>query len=136
MNIAKLLKPIEILHSKDRIQVCTTLYNLMLGGYRHVIVLGDLDVPRCGIDNKALKKMNLLRVGGSIDLCGNQLTSLKGMPEEVLKDANLSRNQISSLKSQLCRVGGIMDLTDNCLRSLDGCPEDVGLEIKVGLNFI
>lgn len=64
-------------------------------------------------------------VSGSFDCSVNQLTSLKGAPQEVGGDFSCSHNQLTSLEHAPQLVRGWFACSENQLTSLEGAPEYV-----------
>ncbi len=61
------------------------------------------------------------RIGGNFNCNLNQLTSLKGAPQEV-HDFRCSGNELTSLEGAPKTVHGIFDCSYNKLISLSGAP--------------
>lgn len=63
-------------------------------------------------------------VDGYFDISNNELTSLEGSPESVIKDFNCSSNKLGSLFGGPYKVGDF-DCSKNELSSLSYCPKEV-----------
>lgn len=94
------------------------------------IITEDLEVTVFGnvnLNGKLnLKKLpvNFKTVDGYFDISNNNLESLEGSPESVLKDFNCSFNKLESLFGAPYKVGDF-DCSGNNLSSLSYCPKEV-----------
>jgi len=89
-----------------------------------VDVDGDFKCSRSELKN--LLGVRFDRVSGNFYCSYNQLTSLKGAPQEVGGSFFCYRNQLISLEGAPQEVGGNFSCMHNKLTSLEGAPQKVG----------
>ena len=75
---------------------------------------------------KTLSGVKFGKVSGDFYYEGNQLTTLKGAPQEVGGDFDCQRNILTSLEGAPQEVGGYFYCSGNKLTSLEGAPEKIG----------
>ena len=80
---------------------------------------------RCKLNELTSLKGAPQEVGGDFNCKENKLTSLEGAPQEVGGDLDCSENNLTSLKGAPQEVGGSFDCWGNNLTSLDGAPQEV-----------
>ncbi len=95
------------------------LYNLPNG----FVVKGDLDLSNRGLTE--LPDLSKVKVKGSLNLSGNELTSIEGLLPEVGKDINLNNNKLTSLNGMPDKVNGYFSCSGNKLTTLEGGPKKV-----------
>ena len=89
-----------------------------------VDVVGSFD---CSSERlKTLSGVKFGKVSGDFYYEGNQLTTLKGAPQEVGGDFDCQRNILTSLEGAPQEVGGYFYCSGNKLTSLEGAPEKIG----------
>jgi hypothetical protein len=86
-------------------------------------VNGDVD-----FDNKGYKiiPVKFGTVSGDFYCYNNQLTSLKGAPDNVGSSFWCSNNQLTSLEVVPKNIGGSFWCSNNQLTSLEGAPKNIG----------
>jgi hypothetical protein len=88
-----------------------------------LIVNGDIRLSYEDVGSFENLGLKISRVNGSVILERCSLTTLKGSPQYVSGDFDVSNNQITSLEGCPQFIGGTLDISDNQLRSLAGCPQ-------------
>jgi hypothetical protein len=88
----------------------------------------------CSSNNLTSLKGAPQQVGGDFACSDNTLTSLKGAPQKVGGTFYCSDNTLTSLKGAPQKVGGGFDCTRNNLASLEGAPQKVGGYFKCSSN--
>ena len=74
------------------------------------------------------------KVDGTFDCSENQLTSLNGVPKEIGESFLCSENQLTSLVGAPEKVGGGFDCSYNQLTSLAGAPQSVAWNFDCSYN--
>ncbi len=88
------------------------------------VIKGDLNLSYKNLTE--LPDLSKVIVKGDFDCQNNELTSLKGTPQEVGGDFDCSHNNLTSLEGAPQEVGGDFDCHWNNLPSLQGAPQEVG----------
>ena len=96
-------------------------------------VTGDFN---CSYNNLTSLKGAPQNVGGSFRCYNNQLTSLEGAPQKVGGGFNCHANKLISLEGAPQKVGGDFDCNSNQLTSLKGAPTEVGWDFNCQNNQI
>lgn len=117
MRQKKLITKEKIRHIIDRYKIKIDHYVIKEG---LVDVRGSVKITGTSLRKLPLKFGN---VSGEFLCHGNQLDTLKGVPEFVGGDFNCSNNQLVSLKDGPKKVGGNFSCHENQLESLKGSPK-------------
>jgi hypothetical protein len=96
------------------------LYHLPSG----FVIKGDLDLSQMGLTE--LPDLSMVIVEGDFDCSSNDLTSLKGVPQNVGGNFNCSFNKLTNLQGAPQTVGGKFECNNNQLTTLQGAPQKVG----------
>ncbi len=96
------------------------LYNLPDG----FVIEGDVDLSKKGLTE--LPDLSKVTVEGCFWCYKNQLTTLRGAPQEVGGDFYCNNNQLTSLTGAPQKVGRYFRCDNNKLTSLQGAPQEVG----------
>lgn len=97
----------------------------------------DVDGDVILVNNNLKNFPNYIKFGvvnGNFCCNYNNLTSLKGAPEEVKGDFDCSVNNLKTLKGAPKKVGGGFDCSENNLIDLKGAPEEVGWNFDCKYN--
>ena len=73
-------------------------------------------------------------VGGDFDCSSNNLTTLEGAPNKVGENFFCNGNNLTSLKGASNGVGGCFYCSDNNLTTLEGAPKEVGGAFNCTIN--
>jgi hypothetical protein len=104
------------------------LYNLPDG----FVIEGDVDLSKKGLTE--LPDLSKVTVEGCFWCYKNQLTTLRGAPQEVGGDFYCNNNQLTSLIGAPQKVGKSFICFNNKLTTLEGAPQKVGRYFSCGGN--
>ena len=99
-----------------------------------VDVDGDFDCRYQGL--RDFKGVRFGEVGGDFYCEGNQLTTLKGAPQEVGGSLYCRNNQLTTLEGAPQEVGGNFNCGINQLTTLKGAPQEVGGSFYCDTNHL
>ncbi len=94
-------------------------------------VTGDFD---CSWNQLTSLKGAPQEVGGNFICYSNRLTSLEGAPQKVDGDFSCYNNRITSLEGAPQEIGGVFRCSSNQLTSLEGAPQKVGKDFNCSWN--
>jgi len=77
------------------------------------------------IDKMTYIPIRFDKIGGNLNIAGNDLTTLEGCPRHVGGDFKCGGNYITTLEGGPTSVGGDYDCSYNVLRSLEGIAESI-----------
>ena len=97
-----------------------------------VDVVGSFDCRYQGL--RDFKGVRFGEVGGYFNCEGNQLTTLKGAPQEVGGSLYCRNNQLTTLEGAPQEVGGNFSCSGNPLTTLKGAPQEVGGDFSCSGN--